>query len=433
MGVEWFYAVFVVAIACCIPLILGWRVKLFAFILYVIAVSTYRRNFIVMYVDDAIMHLLLFWMLVLPVGKTLVLSEFLRSRGAAWEKWKAVEVPGAALRCFFWNLTLLYLVAGLWKWSSPMWLDGTALYVVFKLPISYFQDFWQPGHIPFIRIFNYATLVLEPLVPLMFVLRRGSRVKYLLLAAFLGLHVFSALTLNITYANIACAATAILIFREEIMAFLRRGREIYIERLPSRFDLSGAVAAFMVTTLALAMVSSVSLLNWRTAPRELKAQSVRNHLQTATAPKLTDGRNEGLRSVQAPFFGTLWLMGIAQQYQLFNWIDDRNYTATYRVTVDDREVDADEMFIRSLRGVLLDFYIHDVTWMHIPPERRDALRTSILIRTADRYCREHKPGGTVGVFSSVERIDPRKPPQHVELTPIMEFQCGGTAMFSFGP
>ena len=104
-----------------------------------------------------------------------------------------------------------------------MWLDGTALYVVFKLPVSYFHEFWNASHIPLLKVFSYSTLVLEPLIPLMFFLRRGSKLKYILLAAFIGLHVLSALTLNIPYANIACAATAILMFREEIMEYLRNG------------------------------------------------------------------------------------------------------------------------------------------------------------------------------------------------------------------
>ncbi|MEQ1923321.1 MAG: hypothetical protein ABL952_12515, partial [Pyrinomonadaceae bacterium] len=357
MGAGWFYAAFGIAIACCVPLILGYRVKLFSFILYIIAVSTYRRNFIVMYVDDAIMHLLLFWMLVLPVGRTLVLGEWLKDRGAAWARWKDVTVPGAALRCFFWNLILLYLVAGLWKWTSPMWLDGTALYVVIKLPVSYFHEFWNASHMPLLKVFNYGTLVLEPLVPLMFFLRRGSMLKYIVLVAFIGLHILSALTLNIPFANIACAATAILMFREEIMEHIR-GNHIVPQGI-AKFGLSGAVSLLMVTMLTLAMVSAVTMINWRTAPRA----SPDHEKPTTNVPQLVDGRAEGLGSVQMSFYSVLWLMGIAQQYQLFNWIDDRNYATHYRVVVDGKEADPDEMFVRSLRGVLLDFYIHDITWM----------------------------------------------------------------------
>ena len=425
MGVEWFYAAFSLAIACCVPLILGYRVKFFSLILYIIAVSTYRRNFIVMYVDDAIMHLLLFWMLVLPVGRTLVLHEWLKDRSAAWSKWKDLTVPGATLRCFFWNLILLYLVAGLWKWTSPMWLDGTALYVVFKLPVSYFHDFWNASHIPLLKVFNYGTLVLEPLVPLMFFLKRGSRLKYTLLAAFIGLHVLSALTLNIPFANIACAATAILVLREEIMQYLRRGQ--YIEPFGSRrFGLSAAISVFMVTMLTLAMLSAVTMIDWRTAPRV----SLDDSKASANVPQLVDGRADGLGSVQMTFYGALWIMGIAQQYQLFNWIDHRNYATHYRVVVDGKDADADKMFVRSLRGVLLDFYIHDITWLRIPPENRGELRQSILKRTADRYCRNEAPVGTVEAHSSFERIDPNGGPGEFDNVMLMKFSCkNGIAVF----
>ena len=429
MGVEWFYTAFAIACGCCIPLILGYRVKLFTVILYVIAVSTYRRNFIVMYVDDSIMHLLLFWMLVLPVGRTLVLGEWLKDRGAAWRRWKTVKVPGSTLRLFFWNLTLLYLVAGLWKWTSPMWLDGTALYVVFKLPISYFHQFWSAEHIPLIKVFNYATLILEPVVPLMFVLRRGHWAKYVMLAAFLGLHLGSVATLNIPYANIACAATTILMFREELMDYFRGGA--FDERVLAptmRLGLSGAVAMFMVITLTLAMVSSVTMINWRTAPREMK--TAESHSGNAGRPQLVDGRADGLQSVQMTFFGALWIMGIAQQYQLFNWIDNRNYATHYRVDVNGADADPDVMFVRSLRGVLLDFYIHDITWMRVPPEMRQELRSNILHRTAGRYCRYENPSGEVTVYSSLEKIDPNGGVGEFDSTLLMKFSClDGTAVF----
>lgn len=372
-----------------------------------------------MYVDDAIMHLLLFWMLVLPVGRTLVVTEWIKHSETAWERWKSVTVPGATIRLFFCNLALLYLVAGLWKWTSPMWLDGTALYVVFKLPISYFHEFWSAEHIPLLKVFNYSTLVLEPLVPLMFVLKRGSIVKYVLLIAFIGLHIGSVATLNIPFANAACTATAILIMREEIMAWLR-GRFV-VPTGDREFGLSGAVAGVMVALLTLAMISSVTMLNWRTAPR-IAETTIREHGEHA---KLVDGRADGLDSVQMTFFGALWLMGIAQQYQLFNWIDHRNYATHYRVLVNGVEVDPDKMFVRSLRGVLLDFYIHDITWLRVPPENRDELRRSILERTAARYCRNERPAGVVEAHSSFETIDPKGGVGTFDSLMLMKFRCDG--------
>ena len=50
----------------CLGYVFGYRVRLCASVLFVIAVSTYRWNFLVIYVDDAFMHLLLFWFMLLP-------------------------------------------------------------------------------------------------------------------------------------------------------------------------------------------------------------------------------------------------------------------------------------------------------------------------------------------------------------------------------
>jgi len=180
LSLRFFQTTFLIACLCSWALILGYRVKVFAAILYVIAVSTYRWNFLVMYVDDSVMHLALFWLLLLPVGRTLVLSEWRADRKGAWQRWKRETVPGAAVRCLLWNLALIYLVAGLWKWTSPMWREGTALYAIFKLPISLSPDFWGPQHLPVLKLLNYCALIFEPLFPLIFILPRGHRAKPLL-------------------------------------------------------------------------------------------------------------------------------------------------------------------------------------------------------------------------------------------------------------
>ena len=99
------------------------------------------------------------------MGRTLILREWLVERGAAWRRWKCERVPGTATRCFLWNLALIYLVAGLWKWASPMWRDGIALYAVLKLPISLTPEFWGPEHLSLLKVLNYGALILEPRFP----------------------------------------------------------------------------------------------------------------------------------------------------------------------------------------------------------------------------------------------------------------------------
>lgn len=438
MSTEVFQLIFLFACICSVFMIIGFQVKLSAAILYLIAVSAYRWNFLVMYVDDSIMHLLLFWMIVLPVGRTLVLYDWIKNGRAAWSNWKNVTVPGTALRCFLWNLSLIYLVAGLWKWTSPMWRDGVALYVVLKLPISYSHNFWGPEHIPILKIFNYATLILEPLFPLMFVIPKGHYAKYALLLGFIGLHLGSVATLNIPFANLACVAVAIVVFREELMEWIRSTVENSCEMAPGAcIGFSGGIAIFMVVILTLAMISSVVLPQWRMPTRQNVEASIQpdTDLQARRqSPVPEETRYEGLGPVQMTFFGILWTMGIAQQYQLFNWIDDRNFTVHYKINEyrDDGavyEIDPDEMFLPSTRGVLLQFYLHGITWIRIPPDRDEELRKSLLTQSARRFCKNYKPIGKVEVFSSIERIDPRGEKNQKESAFLMSFGCHSAEPF----
>lgn len=435
LSLRFFQTIFVIACLCSWAVILGYRVKLFAAILYLIAVSTYRWNFLVMYVDDSIMHLAIFWLLLLPVGRTLVLSEWLADRAGAWQRWKREKVPGVAVRCLLWNLALIYLVAGLWKWTSPMWRDGTALYAIFKLPISLSPDFWGPQHLPFLKVLSYAALILEPLFPLIFILPRGHRAKYALLLALLGFHVGTLVTLRIPFANLACCAALVIPFGGELMGRLRRkSSEPIPARPPPGLGVSDAVALVLVIALTLAMLSSVNLPQWRAPsrsyyPNALASQAVPTLDLAAPRPdKLEKFSDEGLGTVQWSLFSFLWVMGIAQQYQLFNWIDDRNYSLHYEVIEyqrdkPTREIEPAAMFPPSTRVVLLQFYLHGITWMRIPRERQADLRESLHRRFARRYCQQAHPLGDVAVYSTLERIIPGVNRVEEKRVLFMRFSC----------
>lgn len=436
MSLFMFQAIYLFACICCISLILGYRVKVSTAILYVIAVCTYRWNFLVMYVDDAIIHLMIFWLLLLPVGRTLVLSEWIKDRKVAWARWKNVTVSGTALRCFFWNLALIYIVAGLWKWTSPMWRDGTALYTILKLPISYAPDFWGMEHLFALKIFNYVALILEPIFPLLIILPKGHYTKYLLLLGLFAFHLGTIATLDIPFANIACLVAAILIFRGELMDWIRGQRaETRLSESTAQIGFSGAIALFMVTMLTLAMLSSISLPRWRNPAREnitTRSETVFAENGTSENPdqsgEFEESGHEGLDSVQTIFFGSLWCIGIAQQYQLFNWIDERNYSVNYKIIEYENErpvgeINPDEMFLHSTRGVLLQFYLHDITWVRVPPKRREELRQNLLKRFTDRFCRNSKSEGRIAVYSTLERISPSNNQSRENPELLMSFSC----------
>jgi hypothetical protein len=122
-----------------------------------------------------------------------------------------------------------------------------------------------------------------------------------------------------------------------------------------------------------------------------------------------DGRGAGgLGWMHQPLYGALWMAGIAQQYQLFDWIDQRNLRFRYDIVERDgnqeRPIAVDTFFPASNRSALLQSYLHDRGWVNVPPERRGELKRSLALRLARRYCRERAPRGTVVVRSTIERI-----------------------------
>jgi hypothetical protein len=395
-GALVFYGVFAIGWLGAWGIVLGYRVKLCAAVLFVIAVSHYRWNFIVLSVDDSIMHLLLFWLLLLPVGKTLVCRELIQQGRHCLGRWSTVTVPGTGMRCFLGNVCLVYLVAGLWKLESPMWRQGFALYTVLRLPIAYQPDLWGPQHLFWLQVGTYVTLVIEPLLPWLLTRRRGHPLKWLGLLVQLGFHLGIVATLRVPFANLGLAASAVLFFQAEIMGWVQRtsGRTTLLQQAP-RFDRAGRLALVFLLVLTLAMMRRLPIIG----------------------------------IVHQPAFALLWLAGIAQDYQLFNWIDTKNYYVTHQVTaaIPDgapRQLHPTTIFPTSMRSVLLQTYLRDVRWMPYPREHRQALKQRILERLAQRFCRLRPTSETITVQSVISRIQPH----NVNLSKSrkqfwMELQC----------
>jgi hypothetical protein len=395
-GAPIFYGAFAIGWLGAWGIVLGYRVKLCAAVLFVIAASHYRWNFIVLSVDDSIMHLLLFWLLLLPVGKTLVCRELIQQGRSCLGRWSTVTVPGAGIRCFLGNVCLVYLVAGLWKLESPMWRQGFALYTVLRLPIAYQPDLWGPQHLPWLQACTYMALVIEPLLPWLLTRRPGHPLKWLGLLAQLGFHLGIVATLRVPFANLGLAASAVLFFQAEIMGRVQRasGRTTLLQQAP-RFDRAGRLALVFLLVLTLAMMRRLPIIG----------------------------------IVHRPAFALLWLVGVAQDYQLFNWIDTKNYYVTHEVTATTPDgghvqLAPTTIFPTSMRSVLLQTYLRSVRWMPFPPQYRQMLKQQTLLRLAQRFCRFHPTAESIRVASVIRRIRP----DNVALTRgnkqfWMQFRC----------
>jgi hypothetical protein len=404
IGLGVLQAVYGFALLASLAVIIGWRPKLFAFVLFVIAVSAFRWNFLVVYVEDAIMNLMLFWLLLLPVGKTLTFTQARRNWRGAWLHWTQVRVPGTVVGCFLCNLALIYLVAGGWKWTSPMWRDGTALFAILKLPVSHAPDFWDLQHLPFLRLLDWGALAFEPLFPLVLLLRRGHPLKWLLLAAVTMFHLGIVATMRLPFANLACLGASVVIFREEIMAWLAPGgwRVPVRQGEPMSAGWPGRIAVAFIVLLSLAML------------RYVPAGGAVEQKHYVSTERSIDPRGAGgLAAIHKPIYGVLWLVGIAQQYQLFDWIDVRNHRFRYEITQRDgafvKRIDPGDLFPDTNRSVFLQGYLFDHCWIHIPPGRSAELKRALALRFAQRYCLRHDVRGTVAVAVTIERITAANP------------------------
>src|SRR5205814_1315232 len=102
--------------------------------------------------------------------------------------WRHEWVPGLVVRCMLANIALIYVVAGIWKWTSPMWRHGTALAAVLQMPLARAPSLPRPALEPVLTLATWSVLIVEPMLALLVTLPTGHRLKWMLLAAAVAFH-----------------------------------------------------------------------------------------------------------------------------------------------------------------------------------------------------------------------------------------------------
>ena len=408
-----FRAVHLAACAASLLVVAGYHPRIAALFLFLAAVSTYRWNVLVAYLDDAMIHIFCLWLVLLPTGGTLTLPAVLEHGwNAAAADWLTATVPGAAPRIFLANMALVYLVAGAYKFMSPMWRDGSAMHAALRMPIARTPEFWILRWRTPLRVVTWAALVMEPLFALIFVLPAGSLLKWPLLAGALVFHLGIALTLKIPYSNAVMLAAIVIPFGPEIM-------QGALGVAPLEGVVATGLAPLEVVAVVLVALIAVNLV-WEAANTGLRLRERYS----------STGWDNPARAL-------LWTAGIFQSYRLFDWVDERNYHLRFEVTAIDDDasstLDPDALFPQSMRHLLLQSYLVGNIWLRMSPGKLEAVRRSLLVRHARRYARTHPDAGTIDVVAIVQRITE----DNLELTrgerrPLMRFTCrGGDAVMHF--
>ena len=417
-----FRAIYLCACVAALFVIVGYHPRPTALFLFLAAVSTLRWNVLAAYLDDALIHIFCLWLVLLPVGRTLTLQAILQDGwNAAAADWLAATVPGTTPRVFLANMALVYLVAGAYKFTSPMWRDGSAMHAALRMPIARAPGFWTLRWRTPLRLVTHAALIMEPLFAVIFVLPAGSVLRWPLLAGAVVFHLGIALTLKIPYSNAAMLGAMVIPFGPEIM---QGGLGVS----PPQGAAAPGLAPTEVVAIVLVALIVVGLI-WEAANT---GRRLRERYSAS-------GWDNPVRSL-------LWTVGIFQSYRLFDWVDERNYHLRFEVTsvaspgsadasdsATGRPLDPDAMFPRTMRHLLLQSYLVGNIWLRMSPDKLEAVRRSLLVRHARRYARTHPGAGTIDVVAIVQRITE----DNLELTqgerrPLMRFTCrGGDAVMHF--
>jgi hypothetical protein len=394
-------------------LIIGFRPRLSAFILYIMVVCLYRYQFLVFFVDDVIMHLLLFWCFILPVGNTLKLIPWLKNKHNL-SQWKEIKVESLGLSLFLFNIALIYFVAGVSKFTSSLWLDGVAVLAVLKLPMAWFSAYSLEDYEILLKIGNYLALILEAPFALLVLLKPWSRLKLLLGLLLVIFHLFIIVTLDVPFANLGCLTLVPLIFRHEVMdLFFKKNKSSEISNVSIKnYRIANRLALIMVFFLTGAMMCQLAQGQWRNAKRDTGKSTV-------SETKISSAESGGI--IQTGFYAGLWAMGLAQGYRLLDWIDERNFHQTITIFGNDKILST-RLVPPGMRGNLMMTYISDITWMHVHPEFLEQLKKDVKKRLKSVYCRNFDKKTKIVVTQSLTKIDSFRPLYRPAET-ILKFEC----------
>jgi hypothetical protein len=194
---DWMAALFFFAwavVAMC--LLVGYRTRLMTILNFVIVVSIHQRNIYVLTGADAVIRVLSFWIMFLPLAHYYSLDALRKSAAHPNHEESAYAFP---LRMIQLQVALIYLVTGILKAIGPAWQSGEALYSVLQintllLPLGQWLGLnaldW------FLRLIAYGVIVTElAFILLVFAPIAQPKLKAIALIAGAILHIGIALTM----------------------------------------------------------------------------------------------------------------------------------------------------------------------------------------------------------------------------------------------
>lgn len=125
-AIPYAYAILTLGISAAIAMMIGWQTRLTTATAWIILVSLWNRNPLLLDGDDAVLKVMLFYLLFAPCGHAWSIDARHTpqpQRSAIWP-----------LRLIQFQIALIYFVSGWVKFHSTEWLNGTVLQYVLSHP-----------------------------------------------------------------------------------------------------------------------------------------------------------------------------------------------------------------------------------------------------------------------------------------------------------
>ena len=129
------YAIVWMGIIAAFMLMIGWQSRLAAAITWLVWVSLWNRNPLLLDGDDAILKLMCFYLMLSSCGNCWSVDACLHIKPQQVSVWP--------LRLIQFQIALIYFVSGWVKFHSPEWLDGTIMQYVLIHPQYSRWDGWS--------------------------------------------------------------------------------------------------------------------------------------------------------------------------------------------------------------------------------------------------------------------------------------------------
>ena len=210
LGQPWMVVLFFcIWIIVLIFLIVGYRVRLMTVLNFIIILSVHERNAYVLTSADTLMRVMSFWLIFAPIGQYYSV-DVIRRRWKAYrstgdtEKLRPSPEPRTAfalpVRLIQLQLVILYISTAYLKAIGSIWQDGEVMHYIvqidtFIMPAGVWMRSWSPELLKMASYFSLYAEVAIPILLLLPLMWRWSRLGAFILAIFL--HGGIAVTMSI--------------------------------------------------------------------------------------------------------------------------------------------------------------------------------------------------------------------------------------------